>query len=401
MPNISTKVFQGSALCGICGKPLAGTNPGHWTFSTSKNFKAFYHVKCLQDSKKTSPSAPSWKPATPASMPQPDQYEEIPLTPQQMSDLKAIVQAHIKQDRFIGAIRTIRETTNKGLKEAKDLMEQWRDELNLTAPIASFEPPITAPIPTPKPLVKKTHHFAFDDLVKMMQIRRDDGHHEDIYIPGAPGSGKSFAIKQAAKTLESRYGYIALSEATQPSQIFGYMDANGKYVETLLYKFYRDGGVLDIAELDNTNANVFTLLNNALDNGACSFPCGTVERHKDFIAIGNGNTDLRGPTNLFPGRQRQDAASIARFTFIHNWDYDAELEWSLYGEKYPKMVQWVQKLRSIIEQRKEQLVAGTREMRKISGLLDAGFSSAESLHRGLFKNYQATKELLLVHPITF
>ncbi len=343
MPNISSKIFQGPALCGVCGKPLNGAFPGTWTFSTSKNFKAFYHIKCLQDAK-ASPK-PKWEPPKPW-VPPTNPPAPVPEAPEEKL-------------------------------------------LNVVTPAIA------------KPFVKKTEHFCFAKLISYMHIRRNDGHHEDIYIPGAPGSGKSFAIKQAAKKNDLRYAYIALSEATQPSQIFGYMDANGHYVESILYNWYKDGGVLDIAELDNTNANIFTLLNNALDNGACSFPCGIVERHKDFIAIGNGNTDLRGPSTLFPGRQKQDAASIARFTFISDWDYDKELEMSLYGEKYPRMVQWVQTLRPIIEQRKEQLVAGTREMRKIHGLLDAGFSSSEALNDGLFKNYQAKKELLLTHPIDF
>lgn len=348
MPNIKTATFVKHVNCAFCGQDLYGTLANEWSYSPIK--KIFFHKNCYS----SGGSSPAPLPSAPPSSWKPPQVP--PITP--------------------------------------------------TIPQEPKIPPAN-PIPTPEPVIapskpktSKTEHCCFERLLQYMKIRRDDGHHEDIYIPGAPGSGKSYAIKQAAKKLDLRYAYIALSEATQPSQIFGYCDANGKYVETLFYQFYKDGGVLDIAELDNTNHNIFTLLNNALDNGNASFPCGMIERHKDFIAVGNGNTDLRGPSDMFPGRQKQDAASIARFTFLYDWDYDPELELSLFA-KHEKMVLWVQKLRQLVTQREDKLVAGTREMRKIAGMLEAGIRSDIAVKDGLFKNYQATKELLLLHPLTF
>ncbi len=404
MPNIKSAFFGRHTPCSICGKDLFNTPPNEWSFAPRT--RSFFHRTCLGN---TLPAAnpspmPSYAPPTPSPEPLPESPKEVfPLNAETRERAKDL----INQGNRIGAIKAIREQTNVGLDAAIQIAEKLQSEVLTEREKEQRERERLAEVQRladeafkKAKLANKTDHYCFERLLSYMQIRRSDGHHEDIYIPGAPGSGKSFAIKRAAAKLELRYAYIALSEATQPSQIFGYMDASGNYVPSLFYHFYKDGGVLDIAELYNTNANVFSMLNNALDNGMASFPCGMVERHANFIAIGNGNTDLRGPNDMFPQRQKQDAASIARFTFIFDWGYDEDLELALFP-KHEKMVRWVQSLRKVIEQRKDKLVAGTREMRKIAGLLDAGIDVNTALRDGLFKNYQATKELLLAHPINF
>ncbi len=328
----------------------------------------------------------------------------------------------------IGEVRT---ATNTTLKETRDALESTNWDVQkaiklLTPP--TVHPTVSTPtVNVPKTIQESTStdHFQFDDLRKLIHARLD------TYLGGAAGSGKSHAIASAAKSFGLRYEYIALSDATMPSYIFGYQTANGDYVPTTFYDFYRNGGVLDIAELDNANTNVFTLLNNALDNGHCTFPGRSkdepfqlVMRHENFITVGNGNTFLRGPDAMFPARQRQDAASIERFIFI-NWKYDERLERALVLgtplvttqpfipenielslSTRAKIVDWAHALRKICSPgassvQGEKLVVSMRGIKKLTRLMEIGFSSSQAVRMAIFKEYAETEKLLKLVPLTF
>lgn len=171
------------------------------------------------------------------------------------------------------------------------------------------------------------------------------------YIHGPAGTGKTQAAIEAAKALGLPFAVISMSPTTPGSKLEGYMDAHGRYVESDFYRMFSGGGVFVVDEMDNMSASVVTTLNSALANGVASFPCGTVERHKDFILIGTGNTTGRGPTAQYPERRKLDSATLSRLFFLH-WPPDDALEVALaiaHGggkdAQSKKWAQWVQAVR--------------------------------------------------------
>lgn len=141
-----------------------------------------------------------------------------------------------------------------------------------------------------------------------------------VYLHGSPGAGKSYAARKVATSRTLPYRYVSLSPQSMPTLLFGYMDAQGRYVSTAFRQAYERGGVICIDEVDNANANLLASLNGALANGRAEFPDGMVDRHPDCIVIATGNTAGFGPTLAFPERRPLDRAFRDRFTFLA-WQY--------------------------------------------------------------------------------
>lgn len=173
------------------------------------------------------------------------------------------------------------------------------------------------------------------------------GKRQHVYLYGPAGSGKSTAAHQVADAMELQFGYVSLNPQTPESRILGFIDAGGTYRETPFYRCYRDGGVFCIDEMDNASAALLTTLNSLLENGHGAFPCGIIERHKNFVLVATGNTNGRGANPMFPERRPFDVAFAERFTFLH-WAYDTKLEKDITLAINPNAGAWfeyVQRLR--------------------------------------------------------
>ena len=72
-----------------------------------------------------------------------------------------------------------------------------------------------------------------------------------------------------------------------------------------------------IDEIDASNPNILTMLNDALSNDSMSFPDGMVKRHPSFVEIAAANTWGNGATAEYVGRAPIDGATIDRFTMMH------------------------------------------------------------------------------------
>jgi len=145
------------------------------------------------------------------------------------------------------------------------------------------------------------------------------------YITGPAGSGKTFTAKQCADALNLPFYALSLSAQTTQSQIFGYMNANGNFVETDFYKAFTNGGVFVFDEIDNGNPNVLAAINSALSNGVCSFANGMQEKHQNFKCVATANTIGNGATAQYVGRNQIDKATLDRFQIVY-YDYDPALE---------------------------------------------------------------------------
>jgi len=98
--------------------------------------------------------------------------------------------------------------------------------------IAEKEPEAPPIIPVKAAKQIMIEHFQVPALERLIEFRLDPRCRKrdiNIYLGGAPGAGKSYAIKHLAKRLRAHNGsigleycFIALSDATMPSAIFGF-----------------------------------------------------------------------------------------------------------------------------------------------------------------------------------
>lgn len=208
--------------------------------------------------------------------------------------------------------------------------------------VTSFEafPEVEVEVVVETP-VTELRHFLYPLLAHYVGVR------QHVYLWGAPGAGKSYVARQVANALGLEFSFVSVNPQSPASLLLGYMDANGAYRESELFRRWRDGGVFLFDEQDNCSASLLTVLNGMLASDVASFPCGMVPKHADFIFVGTGNTTGRGGDYQFPDRRKIDEASIDRLAFVR-WDYDLDLEVKLVeGSKHGETwVRWIQSVRA-------------------------------------------------------
>lgn len=170
-------------------------------------------------------------------------------------------------------------------------------------------------------------HEQFPTLLKMLSL----GCH--AYLPGPAGTGKSHAAESAATALGWRFASLSCGPTMPESRIWGGMDANGKFHEPAFVALARhamnnpdSGAIFCLDEMDNGHAGLLASLNSALANGWFTAPNGdTITMGGNFALVGCANTFGTGPTAEFSGRNKLDAATLDRFTYIP-WDTDEGME---------------------------------------------------------------------------
>lgn len=167
-------------------------------------------------------------------------------------------------------------------------------------------------------------HKMFPTLLTVMQARQHNGLRCNVWIAGPAGTGKTSAVERAAEALG--LDYASTGALTESYKVFGfYSPGTGQYTSTPFRRIWEHGGVFLFDDCDGSDPNVMVELNNALANGACTFPDGLVKRNPDCILILTANTWGFGATNDYVGRNKQDAAFLDRFVRLY-WDTDEELE---------------------------------------------------------------------------
>lgn len=232
----------------------------------------------------------------------------------------------------------------------------------------------------PSKVVDKQHRN-FDKLLKLTARRFN------TMLIGEAGSGKSSAARKVAEVLGLDYGFISVGMTTTKTEFFGYMDAQGRVVETEFRKRFINGGVFLVDEFDAGNPNVSIALNEPLANKRAAFPDGVYEAHPDFICIAAANTYGNGATAEFTGRNALDKATLDRFTFL-DWNIDDEFEATLVSD-----VDWLKKVRKIRAAFKELNIkqpVSTRAAIQGAVLLADGFNTAEVMEMTIFKGLNET-----------
>lgn len=175
-------------------------------------------------------------------------------------------------------------------------------------------------------------HHAFPTLLELVA----SGQH--TYLPGPPGTGKSHAAEQVATALGWEFASLSLGPTTPESRLWGGRDANNNFHEPDFVRLARhamehpDGGaVFCLDELDNGHAGIIATANSAMANGWFSAPNNDrIKWGRNFVIVGAANTFGTGPTAEFAGRNRLDAATLDRFSYLP-WETDLGMENALVG----------------------------------------------------------------------
>lgn len=178
----------------------------------------------------------------------------------------------------------------------------------------------------------------FDGLVHKMfpRLLKNVARGQHVYLPGPPGSSKSHSAALVANAIDWRFGSISLGPTTPESRLVGGMDANGNFHQTSLTagvayaaEHTEAGFVFILDEMDNGHPGNIATLNSLLANGWITLPDGTtLTIGRNLVFIGCANTFGTGPTAEFAGRNRLDAATLDRFSYLP-WDTDLGLEKAL------------------------------------------------------------------------
>lgn len=211
-------------------------------------------------------------------------------------------------------------------------------------------------------------------LIRAATSRQDDGFVPNLFLTGGTGVGKSHAAKQVAKALGLEF--YAHGAMNQTFELLGFVDAAGNYHATEFRRAFEFGGLVLFDELDSWGPDATLALNLPLSNGYCPFPDRTVERHKDCIVIGAGNTWGTGATADFVGRNRMDAAFMSRFPIKIPFDADPALEIALAGDA--AFARRVQAARERARAAGLKHLIDARQMRAGAALIAAGFTSDEA-----------------------
>ena len=186
---------------------------------------------------------------------------------------------------------------------------------------------------------------------------------ENIYLYGPAGSGKNTICAQVAKALKLDFYYQ--NTLVTKFDISGYKNAQGEFEETAAYKAMKNGGLLMLDELDNSQAEAIIALNAALANGYYTFGNGEqVKLHNNFRCMAAGNTNGQGATEEYCGRFAMDESSRDRFAFIHI-DYNCDVEKTL-SKGHTDILEFVHDLRNACKSLQIKLIAGYRAISKLA-----------------------------------
>jgi cobaltochelatase CobS len=226
-------------------------------------------------------------------------------------------------------------------------------------------------------------HPLFDDILDAVELR------EPLMLVGPVGAGKTHTAEAIATALKIPFWPQSVTCQTTKSDLLGYFDANGNYVPSLFRLAFEFGGIYLLDEVDKGNANVLAVLNSAASNGYVAFPDKVVKAHADFSFLASGNTWGLGRNATFVGSLQLDGSTIDRFTQLE-FAYDEALETELcapYGQ--PEWVQFVQKVRSVVDSLSIRHCVSPRASIKGSKFLQKGWTwekvEARCLWKGLDK----------------
>jgi MoxR-like ATPase len=155
-------------------------------------------------------------------------------------------------------------------------------------------------------------HAVFPKVLDCVDLR------EHVYLVGPAGTGKSTIGRQVSEALGIKCFAMSCNPQMPESRIFGFVDAQGVYRESVVYKWWNDGGVLVLDEVDNGHPGILSAFNLMLSSDEMTWPNGEiVKKHDDAVVIACANTYGSGANSQYVGRNMLDGAFLDRFVMVH------------------------------------------------------------------------------------
>ncbi len=192
-------------------------------------------------------------------------------------------------------------------------------------------------------------HKDFPELLTMANSRLGNGHRLNIWLTGPAGTGKTTAAEYCAKALSLNFFFTGSIDTEY--KLMGFIDAQGRIVNTQFRHAYEFGGVFLFDEVDSSLPGALLAFNAALANGHAAFPDGIVKRHPDFCCIAAANTWGLGANSDYVGRLKLDASFLDRFVQMA-WGIDEGLELATSGN-----AQWCKRVQAL---RRAAMAKGTK-----------------------------------------
>lgn len=207
--------------------------------------------------------------------------------------------------------------------------------------------------------VKGVQHHRFGDICQMVNIGLP------VYLWGEAGTGKTDLAKSVADALELPFYH--LSKVSDVYELTGFVDANGHYVESDLYRAMTKGGLLLFDEMDSSDEEALVKFNAVISQRRFSFPGkGLVEANENFRVIGAGNTGGTGANEAYTGRRQLDASTLNRFFYVEI-DYDPNIE-NVCANGDDEILDFIRDLRKVAEKKGITLILSYRNISAMAQL---------------------------------
>ena len=281
----------------------------------------------------------------------------------------------LKSDYFsinqeLEALKAENKDLRKHLFQLKDKIQRIRNYKTISINIQNGE--------HIKDLGKQ--HFQFEKLSKYVQTKNN------IFLVGSAGSGKTTAARNIAKALNIKFYFTGAINSEY--KLTGFIDAQGRIVNTEFRKAYEHGGLFLFDEIDASFPQAILAFNAALANDFMDFPDKKVPKHKNFYCIAAANTFGTGADRQYVGRNQLDAATLDRF-ITFNWEIDETLEHELANNH--EWVNYVQKARKAASKIGERHIISPRASMQGADLLRIGIDRKEVEKDVLWKGLDASR----------
>jgi MoxR-like ATPase len=230
------------------------------------------------------------------------------------------------------------------------------------------------------------------------------GQRMNTMMIGPAGAGKTFLASKVAEALKMDFASISCSIGMSESQLVGWLipiGASGQFqhVPASFLDIYEKGGVFLFDELDNSDANTLTFINQAIGNDHFFIPQRhknpLAKKHKDFVCVAAANTYGHGADSMYVGRNQLDAATLDRFRAgMVRINYSEKVENALI---HPAVLQWGLIIRQAIQEHKIRRIMSTRVMINFTTMTENVGWGMDDWNRAYFMDW-TQDELELLKP---